>query len=395
MAEVILKPGREKSVLKGHPWIFSGAIRRVEGSPPNGSIVQVLDADRTYLATGYINRRSQIRIRILTRDRGESITPSFFHRRLAESIERRRQLFDSTETNAFRLVFAESDFLPGLIVDLYDGFLVVQCLTLGIERWKGVIADALVDLLHPQGIYERSDVETREKEDLPPIRGVLRGDTPPEQVEIKEHGFRFLVDVMNGQKTGFYLDQRENRRKVMFYSTGRDVLNCFAYTGGFSVYAASGGATSVTEVDVSSGAMEVGRRIAALNELNHTHFEQRSGNAFQVLREWRDSRRRFDLVILDPPRFASSKGQLPAAARGYKDINMLAMHLLRPGGVLCTFSCSGLVSAELFQKIVFSASVDAHREAQIIDRLCQGADHPALLSFPESRYLKGLICRVI
>jgi len=395
MAVVILKPGREKSVLKGHPWIFSGAIQRIEGSPSDGDIVHILDAERNYLATGYINRCSQIRVRILTRDQDEPITPDFFRRRLTESIKRRRSLFDSANTNAFRLVFAESDFLPGLIVDRYDDFLVIQCLTLGIERWKAVIADALMDLLHPRGIYERSDVETREKEGLPPIRGVVRGEAPPEQIEIREHGFRFLVDVINGQKTGFYLDQRENRRMIMAHCAEKQVLNCFAYTGAFSVYAAAGKASSVTEVESSAEALALGREAMTLNQLDRTHYEQRIGNAFHILREWREDGRRFDLIILDPPKFASSKGQLPRAARGYKDINLLAMHLLRPNGILCTFSCSGLVSTELFQKIVFSASVDAGREVQIIGRLHQGADHPVLLSFPESQYLKGLICRVI
>ena len=395
MGTVILKRGREKSVLRGHPWLYSGAVRRVEGSAPDGDIVQVLDTDGNYVGTGYINRQSQIRVRLLTRNPDESIDENFFHRRLSASIQRRRRLLGSAETSAYRLVFSEADLLPGLIVDRYGEILVLQCLTLGIERWKGCIADALVDLLQPKGVFERSDVEVRDREALPRIRGQLRGEPPPKRVEIREHSLRFLVDVLNGHKTGFYLDQRENRRKVMTYAADAEVLNCFAYTGGFSVYAAAAGARSVTEVEASPEALSLGADNVALNQLGSTQFERFAADAFRILRKCREEGRQFDLIILDPPKFASARAQLGGATRGYKDINLLAMQLLRPDGILFTFSCSGLVTDELFQKIVFSASVDAHREAQVIERLGQPADHPVLLAFPESRYLKGLVCRVL
>ncbi len=392
---VVLKRGREKPVLNRHPWIFSGAIARVKGKPAGGDTVLVLDGQEQPLACGAYNGRSQIRVRIWTWDAAEAIDAEFFRDRLRRSCRRREELRSANHTTAYRLVNAESDLLPGLVVDRYGGYLVVQFLTAGVERWRREILDALVELERPDGIYERSDVDVRRKEGLDPVKGPLWGREPPAIVEILEHARRFLVDIMGGQKTGFYLDQRANRRAVARYAVDREVLNCFCYTGGFSVYAGAAGAIRIVNVDSSAEALALARRNMALNGLKVEDDEYIEGNVFQMLRGYRDRGRTFDVVILDPPKFASSQAQVLPATRGYKDINLIAMQILRPGGILATFSCSGLVSPDLFQKVVFGAAVDAGRDVQILERLSQASDHPVLLSFPESEYLKGFICRVL
>jgi 23S rRNA (cytosine1962-C5)-methyltransferase len=301
-------------------------------------------------------------------------------------------------TTAYRLVNAESDGLPGLVVDRYDRFLAVQFLTLGIDHWKRPLVDLLAEMVAPEGMIERSDVDVREKEGLAPATGRLWGAEAPDLVEVHECGFRFLVDVKGGHKTGFYLDQRENRRafrEALSAIPGADVLNAFAYTGAFGVYAAAAGAGRITQIESSAEALELARRHMALNGFGEREDDFVVGDVFAELRRLRAEGRRFDAIVLDPPKFVHSAGQLPRATRGYKDINWLAFQLLRPGGLLFTFSCSGLVTPDLFQKIVFGAAVDAGRDAQIIARLSQGPDHPILLSFPESEYLKGLVCRVL
>ncbi len=309
---------------------------------------------------------------------------------------------DDPPTAAYRLVHAESDYLPGLVVDRYDDWLVVQFLTLGVERHRDEVVTALVDLLAPRGIYERSNVEARTKEGLEKQTGSLWGEEPPELVEVMENGHRFLVDVRQGHKTGFYLDQRENRARMPAFCEGAEVLDVFAYTGGFGVCAAAGGpsallragAVRVTLVESSAPALGLARRNFALNGFERHGVEYVEGDVFSVLRGYRAQGRRFDVVVLDPPKFARSEREVKRAARAYKDVNLLALQLLRPGGILFTFSCSGAVSTDLFQKIVFGAAVDAEREAQIIGHLAQGADHPVALTFPEGAYLKGLIVRV-
>lgn len=393
MTDVILKPGREVPIQNRHPWVFSGAIREVEGPFDSGDVVTVRAHDRQFLGYGYINSRSQIRVRLLTWV-DEDVDEAFWRRRLQQAIAVRREIIEPREVTAFRLVNAESDGVPGLIVDRYDDFLVIQVLTLGIERWKDVIVDLLAQLVEPSGIVERSDVDVREKEGLSHSAGVRLGERPPETVEIHEHGRCFLVDLMHGHKTGFYLDQRVNRRRFADYAQGRDVLNAFAYTGGFGVYAATAGASSVLHVDSSEEVLDLARRNVALNESDTISHEYLIGDVFHVLRHYRDAGREFDLIVLDPPKFAHAKSQVKAALRGYKDINWLSFRLLRPGGVLFTFSCSGLVSPELFQKTVFSAAVDAGRDAQVLEKLSQSPDHPFRLTFPEGEYLKGLVCRV-
>jgi 23S rRNA (cytosine1962-C5)-methyltransferase len=359
----------------------------------DGDLVWVADSGCGYLATGYLNRHSQIRVRLLTWDSDEQVDEGFWRCRLERAIAGREALACDPVTNAYRLVNAEADGLPGLVVDRYEEWLAVQCLTMGMARRRDEIVPLLVELLHPAGIYARDDAGVRSKEGLPLETGPLWGGEPPERLEIRENDHRFWVDLRKGHKTGFYLDQRENRARSAAYAGGARVLNAFSYTGAFGVYAARAGAKSVVNVDSSYQVLEWAEENVRLNAC--AEQEMIAGDVFQVLRGYLEEGQRFDVVILDPPKFAASQAQLRGATRGYKDINRLALKLLRPGGLLVTFSCSGLVGAELFQKIVFGASIDAGRDVQILERLAQGPDHPVLLTFPESAYLKGFVCRVL
>ena len=395
MGVVVLRPGKMKPVVNHHPWIFSGAIGCIEGEPADGDIVEVVDHDRQFLARGYINRHSQITVRLLTWAEDEKVDLAFWQQRIRQAINHRQDLLGCGETTAFRLIHAESDLLPGLVVDRYGEYLVVQALTLGVDRRKAQIADILGEVLRPEGIYERSDVDVRQKEHLRPSSGLLWGKEPPNLLDIRENGYDFQVDIKRGQKTGFYLDQRDNRRQLTGYSAGRTVLNAFAYTGSFGVYAASAGAERITNVDSSGEALTLARSNMQRNGLGNRDDDYAVGDVFAVLRQYRTEKRGFDLIILDPPKFAYSRSQVQAACRGYKDINLLAMQLLRPEGILFTMSCSGLVSPDLFQKVVFGASIDAQRDAQVLEKLSQPADHPILLTFPEGEYLKGLVCRIL
>jgi 23S rRNA (cytosine1962-C5)-methyltransferase len=395
MADVVLKPGREKPIRNHHPWVFSGSVGRITGDAEDGNVVAVRDVRGRFLGYGYLNRQSQIVVRLLSWDTEEAIDDVFWERRILAAIARRAPLEQDPLTTAYRLIYAEADRLPGLIVDRYGDYLAIQFLTLGIERHRETIVAALSRALAPAGIYERSDVDVREQEGLPPATGILAGEAPPPEVEVQEHGHRFLVDVAGGQKTGFYLDQRENRRAMARYAAGREVLDAFSFTGAFSVYAAAAGAGSIAQLDSSGEALALARRHMALNGLERADDTYEEGDVFEVLRLYRDRGRSFDVIVLDPPKFAPTRSHVQRAARAYKDINLLALKLLRPGGMLFTFSCSGGVEADLFQKIVFGASIDAEREVQIVESLSQGPDHPVLLSFPESAYLKGLACRVI
>ena len=393
MAAVILKPGREKSLARRHPWIFSGAVERVEGECRPGETVTIHAAQGGLLARGAFSPHSQIRVRVWSFDATATIDPDFFKARLDRALALRRYLSAREPLDACRLVNAEADGLPGVIVDRYGDFLACQFLSAGAEFWKDTILDALRTLIPAAGIYERSDADVRTKEGLTPCRGLLAGREPPELVEIREGTFRFLVDIRQGHKTGFYLDQRQNRALSAGFAPGAEVLNCFAYTGAFGVYTLGSGAAALTNVESSAAALALSRRNLALNGLDLGRVEQVEGDVFQTLRLYRDTGRRFDLIVLDPPKFADSRRNLPRASRGYKDINLLAFKLLRPGGVLFTFSCSGLMPPDLFQKIVADAALDAGCHAQVLGRLDQSADHVTSLNFPEGRYLKGLICR--
>ncbi|MCC7359031.1 MAG: class I SAM-dependent methyltransferase [Anaerolineales bacterium] len=399
MPTVTLKIGRTKSAARRHPWIFSGAIERVDGEPTSGATVAVRGPSGDLLGWGAWSPRSQIAVRLWTFDPEVEIGPAFFRARLRSALAARQRLHAAPDLNAYRLVNAESDGLPGVVVDRYAGFLVCQFLSAGAEAWKAAIVEALAEAAPafigaPAGIFERSDVDVRAKEGLAPRVGELMGDTPPARVSVREYDCRFEVDVRGGHKTGFYLDQRDNRRLLASDTAEAEVLNCFAYTGAFGVWALRGGAQRVTNVDTSASALALADVNLALNGFDPAQAENVTGDVFAVLRRYRDSRRTFDVVVLDPPKFAESRAQIEGATRGYKDINLLALKLLRPGGRLFTFSCSGLISPDLFQKIVAGAAEDAGRSAQIVRRLWQGPDHPVALSFPEGEYLKGLVVRV-
>jgi 23S rRNA (cytosine1962-C5)-methyltransferase len=391
MASLVLKPGREKSLLRRHPWIFSGAVERVQGEPEPGGTVELLSSDGRFLARGAYSPASQIRARVWTFDPDQQVDPDFLRDRVRDAIRARQAWYPASDTQSLRLIHAESDGLPGLIVDRYGGNLVIQVLTAGAEFWRDALADILLAESGLQDIFERSDAEVRSLEGLGPRVGSLRGN-PETSLTIEEYGSRFTVDLARGHKTGFYLDQRENRRRLRELAQGRDVLDCFCYTGGFTVNALAGGAKSVLAVDSSAEALAAAGPNLALNGLPFEKATFLEGDVFQVLRRLRDEARLFDLVVLDPPKFAATAAQAERAARGYKDINLLAFKLLRPGGLLATFSCSGGVDADLFQKIVAGAALDAGAEAQIVEHLSQAPDHPVSLSFPEGAYLKGLVC---
>ncbi|MBX0330338.1 class I SAM-dependent methyltransferase [Oscillochloris sp. ZM17-4] len=400
MATITLRPGRERPVIQRHPWVFSGAIDSVRGDPVDGEPVDVLAPSGDWLARGLWSGSSQIRARLCTWDPNQHLDDEWLRDGIARAVSGRAGLADG-EGGACRLVFSESDGLPGLIVDRYGDYLTVQIVTQGMEARRGALIRALADLLAPRGIYERSDADMREKEGLPPAEGLIWGEEPPAQIVVRPAAApgspvpppHLIADLRAGQKTGTYLDQSINRARVAAYCRGADVLDCFCYSGGFSAYAARAGATGLTLIDSSLAALDMARQNLDLNEIA-TPADYVEGNVFKVLRAYRAEGRRFDVIVLDPPKFAQSQGQVNHATRGYKDINWLAMQLLRPGGTLATFSCSGLISPDLFQKVVFGASVDAKRDVQIIERLGQSPDHPILLTFPESEYLKGFVCRV-
>jgi 23S rRNA (cytosine1962-C5)-methyltransferase len=394
MAFVIIKPKRDKSLLRKHPWVFSGALAKTKGHPAAGDTVEIVNARGAWLGRGAYSPKSQITVRLWTFDEKESVDESFFRHRLERAINSRHELKKRQGLNACRLVNAESDGLPGLIIDQYDNFLVCQFLTAGVHAWKDVIVDQLRDLVSPEGIFERSDSPVMDKEGLPRTIAVLDGKEPPEKIAIQEGNFRYLVDVRNGHKTGFYLDQRDNRRLVGRYSGDSDVLNCFCYTGGFGVAAMAAGARTLTNIDISAAALDIARENMSLNNLESESVTYLQADVFKQLRSFRDAARQFDVIILDPPKFADSRQQLDRASRGYKDINLMAIKLLRSGGYLFTYSCSGLMEPALFQKIVADAALDAGRDAQIIQRMSQAGDHPTSLNFPEGHYLKGLLCRI-
>ncbi len=390
---IILKAGREKSLLRRHPWIFSGAIERVVGSPISGDTLPVRDNAGNFLAWAGYNPDSQITARVWSFSETEKIDTEFLRKRMTNSLAARNELGLAGNSNGMRLVHAESDGLPGLVVDRYGEVLVMQIGSAGAERWRDAIADLLQDLCKPICIYERSDSDSRALEGLERSNGVLRGKLP-DNVEVIENSLRFRVDVAAGQKTGFYLDQRDNRALTETLAAGRDVLNCFCYTGGFSLYALRGGAKSVLSIDSSGDALRIAEDNLARNRLDASRVEWMEADVFHALRTLRDQGRKFDLIILDPPKFAPTAAFAEKAARGYKDINLLAFKLLRPGGMLCTYSCSGGISADLFQKIIAGAALDAGVDAQIVHHLHASADHPVLLSYPEGAYLKGLVLRV-
>jgi 23S rRNA (cytosine1962-C5)-methyltransferase len=387
---VILKKGKEKPLLRGHPWIFSGAVAKMEGEVSPGEVGEAYSMEGKFLGLGHLNPHSQIIFRLLTQKK-EDLKIDFFRQRLSKAASLRR-IWLKGKTNAFRMVNGEGDFLPGLIVDCYGKTFVLQCLSAGMERLKGLLTDLLVSDFLPQSIFERSDAASRKEEGLSEASGFLYGKEVPDQIEIEEYGCRFRVDVKRGQKTGFYLDQRENRFALQGLSDGKRVLDCFSYTGAFSVYAGLGGAKEITLIDSSEEALNLAEVNLDLNHLGQVPHQVIRGDAFKVMRTLEPG---YDIVILDPPPFAKKKGHLPSASRGYKDLNLQALRLLKPEGLLLTFSCSHHISWDLFQKIVFAAAVDAGKRVQLLVRRGQPIDHPINLCHPEGEYLKGLICRVL
>jgi len=392
MKTLQLNKGRESSLLRRHPWIFSGAIDKVSGSPAPGETVRICDASGSTLGLAAYSPSSQIRARLWTFDAKELIDAAFFERRLRAAIGRRQAVLNDPQRTGCRVVYGESDELPGLIVDRYGDFLVCQFLFAGVEAWKAEIVTILHALLPCRGIYERSEAAVRQREGLPPEQGLLWGEMPPELVEINENGRRYGVSIAHGHKTGFYLDQVDNRDLLRSLSAGRTVLNCFAYTGGFGIAALQGGASHVLNIDSSAPSLELAAGNFRRNGFEAARSEFQCANAFERLRELKQGGRHFDIVVLDPPKFAETKAQFKRAARAYKDIALQGAALLSPGGLLVNFSCSGAIDLPLFQKITADAVLDAGRTGQILHYMHQASDHPVGLPFPESLYLKGLVC---
>ena len=385
-----LKPGRERSLLRRHPWVFSGAVDEVSG-PQSGGTVEVRAADGRFLAWAAYSPASQIRARVWTFDEAEVPGPGLFEKRIELALTRRRSEIPRETTNALRLVHGESDGLPGLIADRYADTVVVQLLSAGCEKWRDTLIGILRERSGCARIYERSDTDVRELEGLPESSGLILGTAADAPLEIVEHGIKYEVDVASGQKTGFYLDQRDNRRRVGQLAAGREVLDCFCYTGGFALSALAGGARSVLLLDASAQALVQARRNFLLNGFEAGRAEWLDADVFEALRRLRREGRQFDLIVLDPPKFAPTPKDAERAARGYKDINMNALKLLRPGGLLATFSCSGGVPPELFQKIVAGAAADAGVPLLLRERYRAAPDHPVRVEFPEGEYLKGLL----
>ncbi|QIY09935.1 23S rRNA (cytosine(1962)-C(5))-methyltransferase RlmI [Plesiomonas shigelloides] len=394
-ARIILAKGREKSLLRRHPWIFSGAIERVEGKPLSGETLDVFEKGGNWLARAAWSADSQIRGRVWTFDRDEQIDQDFFVRRLQQAQQWRNVVAARDDLTGYRLIAGESDGLPGITIDRYDNFLVLQLLSSGAEFQRLNLMNALRECYPECNIYERSDVAVRKKEGLKQVTGLLHGEEPPKLLPIRENGVQILVDIKEGHKTGFYLDQRESRLAASRYVNGKKVLNCFCYTGAFGLFALKGNCKQVVNVDVSQPALDIARQNAELNGFDMSRAEFVRADVFKLLREYREQGEKFDVIIMDPPKFIENKGQLAGGCRGYKDINMLAMQLLNPGGTLLTYSCSGLMESGLFQKILADAALDAKREVQFVEQFTQAADHPVLSTYPEGLYLKGFACRVI
>ncbi len=390
MKSLHLKAGRERSVKRRHPWIYSGAVERVDGEPSSGETVLVKAAGQPVAVAAW-SPQSQIRARVWSFDSRQLVDEAFFRERIGAAVALRDTLPAAQHANALRLVHGESDGLPGLVVDRYADVLVAQFLSAGAERWREAILDALVQATGCEAVYERSDAEVRSLEGLAPRAGFARGNQEAKRCPILEYGLHFRVDVEGGQKTGFFLDQRENRQRIRSLAAGREVLDAFCYTGGFAVAALAGGAARVTAVDSSAAALEVAKENVRANAIDASRIAFEQADVFAHQRLLRERGAVYDLVVLDPPKFAPTAAQAKNAARAYKDINLMALRLLKPGGLLATFSCSGGVPAELFQSIVAGAAADAGVEARILERFSAAADHPVALGFPEGEYLKGLL----
>ena len=377
-----------------HPWVFSGAIDHIKGSPENGDIVMVTDNNNDFLAYGFFNDKSRVAVRLLEWNMETEINESWWRKKIATAVKYREHLY-TENTNTYRLIFSEADFIPGLIVDRYADFLSVQILTSGVERIKHIILDELQKLLDLKGIFDRSDASARAHEGLEASSGgILSGLEPPEFVTVKENGIFYHVNIIEGQKSGFYCDQRDNRKLVAEHSKGKKVLDCFSYSGGFSLNALRAGASEVVSVDSSALALETLKRTIEINSFNNIPHRLIQSDVNKQLRAFREAGEKFNLIILDPPKYAPTRSALTKASRAYKDLNRLALLLLEEGGLLATFSCSGAVDMSMFKQILAWAALDAGKEVQFIEQFAQPADHPVRSSFPEGEYLKGLLCRV-
>ncbi|HFK7184658.1 TPA: 23S rRNA (cytosine(1962)-C(5))-methyltransferase RlmI [Serratia odorifera] len=390
-----LAKGREKSLLRRHPWVFSGAVQRIEGKPLSGETIDIHDCQGKWLAHGAYSPESQIRARVWSFQQDEDIDIAFFVRRLQQAQRWRDWLAKRDGLDGYRLIAGESDGMPGITIDRFQNFLVLQLLSAGAEYQRAALLSALQQCYPQCAIYDRSDVAVRKKEGLPLTQGPVLGDMPPALLPIREHGMQLLVDIQQGHKTGFYLDQRDSRLAARNFAAGRRVLNCFSYTGAFAVAALMGGCEQVISVDTSQAALDIAKQNVELNKLDVSKAEFVRDDVFQLLRNYRAQGEKFDLIVMDPPKFVENKNQLASACRGYKDINMLALQLLNPGGILLSFSCSGLMPTDLFQKILADAAVDAGCDVQFIEQYRQAADHPVIATYPEGLYLKGFACRVM
>ncbi|RYY60719.1 MAG: class I SAM-dependent rRNA methyltransferase [Chitinophagaceae bacterium] len=390
MNKVYLKRSISPRVSGGHPWIFNNEIEKTEGNPQDGSIIEVRDGDQSFLGRGYYNSKSQIQVRLLTRDKKEMIDDDFFHRRIRACWEYRQKLGYSENC---RLVFGEADGLPQLIIDKFNDYFVLQTLALGIDLWKPAIVKALNTIFSPKGIYERNDVPVRELEGMPQVKGFL-SEPFDTKIEIIENGLKFMVDVENGQKTGYFLDQRDNRRAIEQVVKGAEVLGAFTYTGTFEIHAAAYGAKSVLGLDISENAVAQANENAALNGVSEVcRFE--TANAFDKLKEWSKGGKQYDVVMLDPPAFTKSRANIQKALTGYKEINLRGMKLVKPGGFLITSSCTSLVEPELFLQTIHLAAKDAKRQVRQVTFQTQAADHPIVWTIENTQYLKFLIVQVL
>ncbi|MGN6639617.1 MAG: class I SAM-dependent rRNA methyltransferase [Mucilaginibacter sp.] len=393
MVDVILKKGKEKAVMQRHPWLFSGAVERVKGKPADGDLVRLLNDKGQFMAYGFYNGQSRVALRLLEWDEHVEVNEEWLRKKVAVAVAGRKNIFNES-TNTCRLVFSEADYLPGLIVDKYADYLAVQVLTSGIERMLPVIIDELLKLLKPEGIFDKSDAGSRAHEGLDTINEVLAGKHPPELVKVIENGITYGINIAEGQKSGFYCDQRDNRMIVANHAKGKKMLDCFSYTGGFSLNALKNGAKSVTSVDSSALAIETLKKNIDLNQLDALKYTAIQSDVNKQLRVLREQGEKFDIVVLDPPKYAPSRSALDKASRAYKDLNRLGMLLLESGGLLATFSCSGAMDIDTFKQVLAWAALDAGKEVQFIYQFCQPEDHPVRASFPEGEYLKGLLCRV-
>ncbi len=393
-AKVVIAPGREKSVYYRHPWIFSGAVKSVEGGPADGDVVQVVDHEERVCGQGFYNFASEIRVRVFQWGESVEIDAEFWRARIRRAIQSRSRLAVDPETDSYRLIHSDADGIPGLIVDRYGDYLVVQMTTRGVEQRKQLFVDVLTEELSPLGIWHRGDADMEEKEGFTLPDGLLGGGAPPKDLVIREGGFEFLTDIADGHKTGFYLDQRDNRRRAAAHTGAGEVLDAFCYTGAFALHSLAQGADRVTLADSSVSALETARRNLDRAGYSVADEDCIAGNCFQLFRRFRDEGRSFDSVIIDPPKLAPSRSRVKSAMRAYKDINLLGVKLVRPGGSLVTFSCSGAVDAAAFQEMIFHTALDTGRDIQIVERLSQGLDHPVSVTFPESQYLCGVVLRI-